>query len=823
MFLNYLKIAFRNLLRHKLYSFINIGGLSIGLAACLLIALFVRNEASYDTWLADADRLFRLEATKSEPGKPILQWARSPGPLHNVLAHEQESLIEASSRMLRRQSWVGVEDLNLEETINFVDPGFFDVFDLPIVAGDRSQMFNDYQSLVISEKAARKYFGEENAIGRTLKLDYTDQPAKIVAVMKDLPTNSHLNVDFLLHLNEARFDGRPFLLKWWMSSNVFTYVKLFDANRKSTLEASLPALLDRHALTAPGVGYTEGIAPSNQLSIQLMPVKDIHLHSKGRGQQKPVGDIVVVYSFSAIAALILAIAMINFANLSTARSSTRAREVALRKTLGASRKQVTLQFLMETALTTFIALTIAMTLVEILLPWFNELISKLLSMDSFRDPGVQVGLVGLAVILTIGAGAHPALSMSAYRPASVLHSNNAARYRTSRIRSVLTMLQFTIAIGLMITTAVIYNQINYMQSMELGIDTENKLTLFHMTDENVGPVAEAVRREIEALPEVKGASYTNRSFPIRGHWDLPAQLVGAPNAAPGLRLERIVGDHDALQFFGADLLAGRFFAEEYRTDLLQPATGSGSATQGGILNERAARQLGFASPDQAIGQVVNITQSDDSVVATRIVGVVADIQLRSARESIDPMVFLVQEAPLWILNVDIREGMEADALSQIDAIWDTMVPAVPLDRNFVDERYNAYYAADRQRGEIFAYFSVLAIFISCLGLYGLASFTAERRIKEIGVRKVLGASVTDIVRLLTFQFSKPVLLANLIAWPVAWYVSTSWLEGFEFRIDLGVSYFLVAGALAMLIACATVAGHAVRTARANPVTALKHE
>ncbi len=824
MLLNYMKTALRNLLRHKLYSFINIGGLAIGLAACLMIFLFVRNELSYDSWLTDADSIYRLETTRNEPGKPAMQWALAPGPLKGELVERNPDLITGATRILRRQFWVGRDDLNLEETVNLVDTGFFNVFDLPIKDGDRNQLFSDYQSVIISEKAAQKYFGDQSALGQILVMENGDLPARVVAVMEDLPANSHLDVDFLLHLNEARYEQQPYLLQWWMSANVFTYLKLPDNASALNLQASIPALLDQRALSSPGLGYIEGLSPSEQMTIEFMPLTDIHLHSKGRGQQKPGGDIVIVYSFSAIALLILTIAVINFANLSTARSSLRAREVALRKTVGATRGQIITQFLGETFLTTTIALVVALSLVEITLPWFNQLVLKLLDMEHFTDPAVQLGLVGLALVLAISAGAHPALNMSSYKPAEVLHSGGSGTYRSSRLRAVLTMLQFTISISLMISTAIIYSQINYMQNMDLGFDPDGKLSLFHMTYKSARDVANVAQQEINALPEVEATSFTSRSFPIRGRWDSPAKVVGAAATETGLRLEHVHGDHNMLEFFDAKLVAGRFFSADYSADVLNDPSAPGlNATQGGILNETAVASLGFSSAQEALGQTIDITQTDDSIVSTKIVGVVRDIQLRSARDTIEPMIFVVRDAPLWILNAQVRPGFEAEALNKIDAIWSRLVPEFPIDRNFVENRYNQHYQADERRGQVFAGFSLLALLISCLGLYGLASFTAERRIKEIGVRKVMGASVSDIVALLTFQFSRPVLLANLIAWPTAWFVANDWLQGFQYRIEIGVGYFVAAGGTALLVACLTIAGHAFRTAQANPVQALKHE
>ena len=824
MFKNYVTIAVRNILRHKMYSFINIGGLTIGLTACILIALFVQNEISYDRWLKDSERIFRLETTKQEAGKPAARSAHSPGPISAALIEQFNGTIEASTRMLRRQFYVARNELKLEETVNLVDQSFFDVLDLPIIEGNRSQLSDNFQSIVISEKAARKYFGDQSPIGHTLELQNGDMLAKVVAVLKDLPSNTHLNVDFLLLLDEARFENQPRLLKWWTSSNVFTYVKLQSTAAAASLEAALPAFLDQHVPTSPGPGYARDLPAKEQVSISLMPLTDIHLHSKVRGQQKPPGDIMIVYSFSAIALLILIIAVINFANLSSARSFLRAREVALRKTVGATRHQIIVQFLGETFLTTMLALFLALVMVEILLPWFNDMIVKLLDIKSFADPVVQLGMVALVFVLTVGAGAQPAFSISSHKPAVILHSGGASSYKTLNGRAVLTTLQFMVSVSLMIVTAVIYSQIQYVKTMDIGINKTGKLTLYHMTYGETAAVANVIQRKIAALPEVSSTSFTTRSFPIRGKWSLPAKRPEMADTHDGFRLEHVHGEHNMLEFFGARLLAGRFFSKDYQADLLQPASPNGQeATQSGILNETAIAYLGFTSAKEALGKTVHITQTDESFVSTTIVGVVADIQLRSAREAIDPMVFVVRQGPLWILNADIKPGSEERALASIDAIWAEMVPGLPLDRDFIEDQINQHYQPDEQRGTIFAYFSLLAILVSCLGLYGLAAFSAERRTREVGIRKILGAKVGNIISLLTLQFSKPVLLANIVAWPLAWYFASAWLEGFVNRVDLSPYYFFGAGAVALFIATATVAGHAFKTARANPISALRHE
>lgn len=823
MFRNYLLTALRNLARNKLYSFINIGGLSIGLAVCLLIFLFVQNELTFDTWIKDHKQLYRIETTRHEGGQPTTQSAASPALMQAALLRHYPDEIEASTRVFPRFHWVKSEQIQKEETIALVDASFFDVFQLPVIEGSPVSVFRDHRSLAISETIARKYFGSSSPIGKTLNLENGEILATVVAVLKDMPSNTHLKLDMIMQLDEQRYDNRPFLMKWWLSSNVLTYVKMAEDINADRFESSLPAFLNQYAVASPGPGFEADLVPSEHITLELMPVADIHLHSKGSAQMKETGDLTTVYGFSGIALLILLTAIINFTNLSTARSTLRAREVSLRKVVGASRSQIIAQFLGETIITTAFALLIAVVIVEVTLPVFNEVMAELLTLGIMKDPTVQLGFAGLAVMIGCLAGMHPAILQSSFRPAAVLHSGRASTPGSTKVRNALTAIQFTIAIALMVGTAVIYTQVRHVQQMDIGLDKANKITMFHLTYQHVADVAEAMKARIEALPGVKAASFTSRSFPIRGRWSPPVTVDNIPTTTETLRLEHVPGDFELLEFFNAELIAGRFFSRAYRADLYTPPTDSGaSGSQGGILNETAVRHLGFASAQDAVGKTIYIAESDGSKRATNIVGVVKDMRLRSARDVIDPVVFRVQEGPMWMLNVDIAPSMMDRTLEEIDAIWTEMAGDVPMDRKFIDERYNQFYETDQQRALIFAYFSGFAIFVACLGLYGLAAFTAEQRVKEIGIRKVLGANVTSIIRLLTFDFSKPVLAANVLAWPIAWYFTHNWLNGFQHRIELNFLYFGAAGLLALAIACLTVAGHAYRTARSNPVHALKH-
>lgn len=822
MLKNYLTIAIRNMLRYKLYSSINVGGLSIGLAACLLIFLFVQNELSYDKWLPDSERIYRLEGKYiGEGGEPDNPMALSPGPLSKPLQANFGSMIETSTRMLTEEFLITQGDVKYLDSVNLVDDTFFDVLDLPMVSGDRSMMFEDFKSVVISESAAEKYFGSEDPVGKVLDMDFGNILVKVVGVMKDLPANSHLTGHIFLQFDESRYENRPWVIKFWIASNVYTYMKLHDPADQQALEAAIPPFIDQNAVLHPSA--SADTIPSEVYQTRLMPLEDIHLYSTGRFQLKPTGDIVVVYSFSAIAILILLIAIINFTNLSTARASLRAREIALRKVVGASRKHIIVQFLGEAFLTTMIALLIAFVLVEITLPWFNDFVAKLLSLSAFADPMVQAGLAGLIAVIGLGAGAHPALKISNYRPGKVLHSNNAATSSSAKLRYALTTLQFTISIGLMIATGVVYSQIRHAQEMQRGLNVDNKIALINMDYGPVADLAKTVQQEIEKLPGVHSTAFSERSLPLRSFWDWPVK-VNRDGMTEVLDTEVVPSDFNFLEFYGAKLLAGRFFSEEYRGDLYQaPTTDGGLAAQSAIISEKTVSYYGFGSPEEAIGRSVHISNLQGVTTVVTVVGVVKDMHLRSARDNPDPVMFLVQEENLWVLNVDLVPSLIPQTVREIEAVWNRIVPHFPLNQTFVLDNFNGFYQADEQRAEMFAYFSLFAILVSCLGLYGLASFTAEQRTKEIGVRKVLGARVRDIVTLLTIQFSKPVLVANLIAWPVAWYFANEWLEGFVYRIDLGLTHFLAAGALAMLIACLTVAGHAVRTASANPIAALRHE
>ena len=505
MFKNYIMTAWRNPLRHKLYSVINIGGLAIGLTVVILIALFVRDEISYDAWIPDGENIYRIETVNHLPGRPDAVSSTSPGPILPVLLDEYPSDIESATRVVTESYVIRQGETTMRTTVRMVDSGFFDVFDLEMVAGDRSLFSQDHNSIVISQAMAARFFGTEGpaetAIGQVLPLADGSLPMKVVAVMENIPENSHLDIEAIALFDPSRYLDQPWIDQNWFAANVYTYLKVVDAAVAGRIESDLPAFLDRHA-AADGVNQYHETASEN-MTLNLMPVRDIHLYSKGRFQMKPAGDIMVVYSFSAIALFILAIASINFINLSTARASLRAGEIALRKVVGATRKQIIIQFLGEVTVTVVFALMVALALVEMALPWFNALISKVLNMGAFTDPIVQMGLLGLVAIVALGAGAHPAFQLSSYRPGRILQGTKPGTEKSPRLQFVLVTLQFAISIGLIIATVIVYSQINYAKNASNTVITDNKLAIIAANPGDQPLLAGPVRARLDSLPGVK--------------------------------------------------------------------------------------------------------------------------------------------------------------------------------------------------------------------------------------------------------------------------------------------------------------------------------
>ena len=827
MFRNYVTVAIRNLVNNKLYSAINIGGLAVGLAACLLILLFVRDELSYDRWLPNADRIAVVESTFFVPGREKIAFAAAPGPIKKPLEEDFSSDIQRVVRVYSDELPVRAGDRQMLGTFNFADPGFFEVFDLPMVTGERERALADNTSIVLSETSAKKYFGDQPAVGKTItvsdKLVFT-----VVGVFADMPKNTSLTFDAVALLDVERYKERPWIAERWTSVNTGVFVLFRSPESMDRVRRDMAAFIDRNVkFEIPGIEER----PSTLIRFEFMPVLDIHLHASKPGY-KSAGNLTTVLAFSGIAALILIIACINFVNLATARAMKRAREVAMRKVVGATRGQLVRQHLGEAIVTALVALVVAIALVELSLRPFNSFLHKELALDFVADPMLLVMVLGLIVAVGAIGGLYPAVYLSRFRPAEVLKANQSSVGGSSLLRSGLVVFQFAISIALIVCTATIYTQTVYARTFDLGYQHDNRLILKGLGDLPAEEVAATLKSEIAKLPGVRGAALSSDSPPLESN----NNTLLTPTSTPGTEkyvVESINTDVDFFRVYGVKPLAGRLFAAERESDFSpdDKVKRDHPTQQSIVINQALAAKLGAKRPEDVVGKVLYDSAPEGEIpTRTTIIGVVPDLYLRSVRVAVTPLLYYVSKPETGFnhLTIDVQPGRMQETLRAVQDIWSRLAPAVPIRTGFVDENLAALYDADEQRGQIFAGFAVFAVLIACLGLFGLASFSAERRTKEIGMRKVLGASVLDIVRLLVWQFSRPVIVANLIAWPVSFYLMRKWLAGFKYAIDLGdpavlLGIFGGAALLALTIAWLTIAGHAYKVARANPGRALRVE
>lgn len=821
MFKNYLIVAYRNFLRHKLYSLINVGGLAIGLAACILIFLFVKDELSYDDWGPDTDRLYKIEAAHKQNDGEFPFRALSPGRLRDSLAENYQSEFEAISRIYQMGHIIKKNNNVFREDIWFADSDFFKIFNIEMISGNKEEVFLDNTSIIINQSMAEKYFGNQNPVGKIITPSDADYSFKVTGVMKDLPETTHFNFEFIALFDPQRYIDQPWVATFWLSANAHTYVKLTEQASPEVIENSFPAFLNQNVIRSEQPGLTAD--PNQVMRMRLMPVSDIHLYSTGLFQMKPGGDIKLVYSFSIIALLILFIASVNFINLSTARASTRAREIAMRKVVGANRKQLITQFIGETALMVLLSLLLALAIVEISLPWFNDFVTKLLALQYGSDPTTGIMLAGLLIVVVLGAGMLPAFQITRFRPATVLRANNSKSEGSNLIRVILVTTQFAISIGLMTTTFIVYQQTEFAKNRDLGFETKNRVMLERLYYEDVQPALDTIKNEIDALPGVINTAFSARTLPLQGFWDMSIEKDGLDSNQFN-RIELVPGGYNYLKFLGVELITGRLLSEEYLADAINSNSQKDELIEiSTVINRAAVSYLNYNAPEEAIGTTFRYTDLEDRPVRMTIVGVVEDLHVRTLRDEIEPLALHVDESNRSVLNIYIDEFNKQETLAAITDIWRMQVPNYPLSMTFLEEKLDNLYAADKNRGQIFGYFSLFAIFVSCLGLFGLSSFAAEQRTKEIGVRKVYGAKNSEIIKLLIWQFSKPVLIANIIAWPIAWYIMNDWLSGYAYRIDLTIIPFITAGLVTLTIAWSTVSFHAWRVAHTNPIHALRYE
>jgi putative ABC transport system permease protein len=827
MFRNYLSAAIGNIGRNGLYAAITILGLGVSFAAAILIGLYVRDEYGFERFIPDYQRVYRLEFDLALPGqKPRALDSTVSSVAGNFRLDfpeaEQVARLDFTSTSIKRG------DTPTNEQVGWADPGFFKVMPLPVLAGDANAALQTPDGLVITREMARKYFGQDAPIGRVLLVNTGIttgmsaldgyHPMRVLAVLKDLPTNSHLAATIFA-------SGRaPFALQTLddlspspFSIDTMTYVKLKPGVSAASLEERVKAFGQRHY---PGQG---GRATAQHY--RLMPLQTLHFtsSSEGRGVFRPKGDRNVDAAVAAVGVLIVLIAAINFITLMTARATRRAVEVGVRKAAGARRRDLIVQFMGEALIYVLGAMVMAVVLAELTLPWVNAFLQRSMVMDSLRDPALAGAILGGALLTAVLAGVYPAFVLSAFGPAAALKGGATQPAGSAAVRRVLVVAQFAILIGLIVMTGTIYRQTRFALNDSLRVDI-NQVALLS------GPCRSAFATEVAALPGVKSTSCASGVALGRGMSNTIVTLAD--------RSQRTVQtgpvDVGFFEMQGLKPLAGRFFSRSQGQDMVLDRPGAGPDVQPSIIvNESAARVLGFAKPAEAVGKTISWTRWSASDPTkpnqlapsrpSQIVGVVGDFTLGSIRTAIEPTIYHVEPRSTGPVLAKLDGRTLPETLAAIDRLWRKTGRDGPVNLRFEDQMVQGLYEDVITQGIVIGICAGLAVMIACLGLFALAAFTTERRTKEIGVRKAMGASTLDVVTLLLGQFSQPVLWANLIAWPVAWWAMNQWLHGFAYRVDLPFWLFVAAMVLAVAIALLTVSFQSLMAARARPASALRYE
>ena len=808
MLRNYFKTAIRNLWKSKGFSAINIVGLAIGLSTCLLILIFVMDELGYDRYNEKADRIYRVDGDIKFGGNHLIL-AVAPAPAGPALLRDYPEVEKECRFRMQGGRLVKKGNQNLQEdAVIYADSTIFDVFTLPMLYGDPHTALMEPRTVVITEKMAKKYFDAVDVVGRTLTMNDTI-PYKVTGVIRDIPSQSHFHYDFFLSMSELEEAKQ---MDQWLSNNFNTYIVLRKGADPAKLEAKFGKMVAKYVepelKAAVNVSLDDFFKAGNFVGFYLTPLTTIHLHSNKTAELGPNGNVLYVYIFSAIAAFILLIACVNFMNLSTARSSNRAKEVGIRKVLGSLRGNLISQFMMESLLLSLISMLLALGLAWLFLPVFNDLSGKHMVIGLFSRPWLAPAMLGLVVVVGILAGSYPAFYLSAFRPILVLKGNVAAGFKSGLLRNVLVGFQFFISIFLLIGTAVIYRQLGYIREKSVGFNRDQVL-IVNGTDA-LGNHIHDFKEQLLKLSGVKGATMTG--FMPTGDWRNDDAIFLSRDLDPkkAISMQTWQVDEDYIPVLGMQLASGRNFSRDFKTD-----------SNACIINEATLKFMQGRPPVGAsLYELNDITKK--SVSEYHIVGVVKDFNFNSLREVVTPMVIYLHESrgriALRVGTADIHH-----LIGQIEAVWRRMAPSQPFGYSFMDEEFNNIYRNEQRQGGIALSFSVLAIFIACLGLFGLAAYAAEQRTREIGIRKVLGASVRGIVALLSRDFLVLVLIAAVIAFPVAWWFMNHWLQDYAYRIKIGWEIFAFAGIMAVAIALLTVSFQAVRAAFANPVNSLRSE
>ncbi|PZR28470.1 MAG: ABC transporter permease [Citrobacter freundii] len=787
MIKNYLKIAIRNIMRHKAFAMINIAGLTIGMTCSILILLWVRNEMSYDSFHANSNKLYRVVCNIAQ-----FKAAVTPYPV----VQELQSKAPGVKRVIRMQPSNSVvfqkDDHRFEESDGlYVDSTFLQAFSFPLVKGDRNAALLRTDGILISEDMAVKYFGKEDPIGKVLRKNNTENVV-VTGVLANVPANSHLQFDYIMPMSAIAVTNSDIKNYVWDNFNFFSYVELDESVANEAGVKKVTAQLDEI--------YKKQI-PDNQLKVDftLQPLTRIHLHSDYQADVAGHGNYLYVKIFFIVAIFILIVACINFMNLATARSARRAKEVGLRKVVGAVRGQLVMQFIGESVLISFMALFLAILLVWLLLPAFNKLAGKELAVSLFDGP-LLLTLGGIALVTGLLSGSYPALFLSSFKPVKVLKGNVRKMGGNLVFRNALVVVQFVVSIVLLAGTAIVFQQLNFIKNMNLGFERSNLLCL-PMTGDLAGKY-DVLKAELKSNPLTSDYTITNGVPVGYTNGTLSVQWEGKPATDQTLFSNMDINE-DFFEVFQMKMVSGRPFSPAF------------ADSNNYIINETAARHMGMNS-ESAIGKSLNMWGNKGMIV-----GVVKDFNFKAIQHKIDPMILRFRPGSIAIIRT--KPGATEATIKALERVHVKLNPAYPFSYSFVDQEIDKLYKGEQQMGRLFNLFAILAIFISCMGLYGLSAFMAEQRTKEIGVRKVLGASVGNVVYLLSASFTRLILIATVIAVPLAWWAINNWLQGFAYRVQVSWIVFALAALSALLIAWITVGYESIKAAMANPVRSLRSE
>jgi len=825
MFRNYLAAAWRSARRDRFYALLNILGLGLGFAAAILIGLFVRDELSYDRFLPGYQDVYRAQLTNTEAGRRPQTMATTPERLAAEMKLDFPEI--ATSTRIKLQT-VGLRHGEVEATeeIDAVDPDFLAVLGYPLLSGDPATALAEPDSIVLTRRLAEKYFGTIDCLGQTLDLNRI-HPVRVTGVAEDPPSNTVNRFTALLSGKSpysalAKEEAQPREPKGELRNSVVTYLRLKPGATPAEMAARLPGFVLAN--------YPKLEKPAPIFTLFLKPLADVHLHPNDPDTNETDDEADTLYAVGVTGLLILLLAGINFVNLVTARATRRALEVGVRKALGGMRRQLLAQFMGESVAYALAGMVLGMALAELVVPTLNAFLDRQIAFDYWRHPLLAALPFIMAILLGLVAGIYPAMVLSSFPPAVVLKARSGGSIGGGRLRLALVVFQFTVTIALLIATTIIYRQNDFATSQALRFDKDLVLTVdlagmpWHPTADGIGqreagPV-EALHTQLAAVPGVQAVA---ASFTAPDTLDNISMDFGRPGQTdrPEVSISQSSVDFGYFDLYGLHLIAGRDFSRDHSED--KAALEDKSRLTSAIINESAVQTLGFADANSAIGQEVQSQDPGFTELHYRIIGVAPDFPINSIRKPVPPTLFSVEPDLFKVFSLKLSGANLPATLSGIDAAWRDFVPERPIDRSFVDARVARLYLEMTREGRLFAGFAGFAAAIGCLGLVGLSAYTAERRTKEIGIRKALGASTLDVTGLLIWQFVKPVLLANVIAWPIAWWFMRRWLDGFAYRIDLDPTPFLAAGLAALAIAIATTAFHAFQVARSRPVLALRYE